>query len=94
MSDDNQDELVAEFKEYLDRFDALEDGVVDFGAFRKHNGRLVKKMRYDEFEPVFSEYTEVAKAYFESIDRGDTINDVVVKLIRDRATDLIKTSPV
>lgn len=94
MAEPTEDELVAEFKKYLERFDAIGDDTADFGTFRKHNGRLVKKMRYDEFAPVYREYTEVAKAYFESIDRGDTINDVVVKLIRDRATDLIKTSPV
>jgi len=94
MGAPSEDELVQEFREYLERFDALDDQPADFGAFRKHNGRLVKKMRFDEFEPLYREYTEVAKAYFESIDRGDTINDIVVKLIRDRATDLIKTSPV
>jgi hypothetical protein len=94
MSSPTEEELVNEYKEYLERFDALGDGPSEFGDFRKHNGRLVKKMRFDEFEPVYTEYTEVAKAYFDSVDRGDTINDVVVKLIRDRATDLVKTSPV
>ena len=88
------DDLVQEYRGYLERFDALADGPTDFGAFLKHNGRLVKKLRYDEFEPLFKEYEEVAKAYFDSIDRGDTINDIVVKILRDRATELIKPVPV
>jgi hypothetical protein len=88
------DELVTEYRGYLERFDALADGPADFGAFIKHNGRLVKKLRYDEFEPLFKEYEEVAKAYFDSIDRGDTINDIVVKILRDRATEMIKPVPV
>lgn len=94
MGDPSDEDLVQEFKDYLERYDATAESPIDFGGFIKHNGRLVRKLRYDEFEPVFREYTEVSKAYFDSVDRGDTINDVVVKLIRDRATELIKTSPV
>lgn len=91
---DESGELVDEYREYLERFDEAAGAPTDFGQFVKHNGRLCKKLRYDEFEPLYKEYNEVAKAYFESVDRGDTINDVIVKLIRDRATELIKTSPV
>lgn len=91
---DHDEDFVEQYREYLDRFDDAAGGPADFGAFVKHNGRMVKRLRYDEFEPVYTEYHEIAKAYFDSVDRGDTINDVVVKLIRDRATELIKTSPV
>jgi hypothetical protein len=87
-------ELVDQYREYLERFDEAAGQPADFGTFVKHNGRLCKKLRYDEFEPLYKEYNEVAQAYFESIDRGDTINDVIVKLIRDRATELIIVSPV
>jgi len=86
-------DLVQEYREYLERFEA-QLGDSDFGAFVKHKGRLIKKLRYDEFEPLYKEYFEIAKAYYESIDRGDTINDLVVKLLRERATDLLKPSPV
>jgi hypothetical protein len=88
------EDLVAEYREYLQRFDSVAEGPTEFGSFLKYRGRLVKKLRYDEFEPMFREYEEVAKAYFDSIDRGDTINDIVVKILRDRATELIKPSPV
>ena len=88
------DDFVAEYREYIERFDAAAEKPTDFGGFLKYRGRLIKKLRYDEFEPLFKEYEEVAKAYFDSIDRGDTINDIVVKLVRDRATELIKPSPV
>ena len=90
--DDGVD-LVQEYKGYLDRFET-EAGPVEFGSFAKHNGRLVKKMRFDEFEPVYKEYYDIAKTYIDSLDRGDTINDVVVKLLRERASELFLTSPV
>jgi hypothetical protein len=82
-----------EFVEYLARFEELH-GEVDFGKFVKHAGRLVKKLHFEDFEPLYREYYEVARTYFDSIDRGDTINDMVVKVLRERATELLITSPV
>ena len=78
---------------HLSRFDE-KYGEQDFGSFVKYEGRLIKKLRYQEFEPIYSEYYQVAKTYFDSVDRGDTINDVVVKLLRERAIELLLTSPV
>jgi hypothetical protein len=89
----SEDELVQEYREYLERFDAAAPGL-DFGAFYKNRGRLVKKLRYDEFVGVYTEYSQIAKAYFDSMDRGDTINDVIVKIVRDKAIELLKTPPI
>ena len=88
----NQD-LNKEYREYLTRFEA-EHGQTELGAFVKHRGRLVKKLRYEEFDPMFREFTDVAKSYFDSLDRGDTINDVVVKVLRERAIELFVDPPV
>ena len=85
-------DFVKEFREYLTRFEA-EHGDTDFGAFVKHRGRLVKKLRYEEFEPMYREFNDMAKSYFDSLDRGDTINDVVVKVLRQRAIELFVDPP-
>jgi hypothetical protein len=90
MSDDPNDKA---FEEYLERFAEIA-GDHEFGAFVKHEGRLVKKLDREEFDALNGEYYELAKRYFESIDRGDTINDVVVRMIRQKATELFLTSPV
>lgn len=86
-------ELDREYRAYLRRFTA-EAGDIEFGAFVKHKGRLVRKLRLDEFEPLYCEYAEIAKTYFDAIDRGDTINDVVVRVLRERAGELFLDSPV
>ena len=85
-------EYSVEYGEYLARFDAEHSGT-DFGAFVKHRGRLVKKLRYEEFAPMYREFQDVAKNYFDSLDRGDTINDVVVKVLRERAIELFVDPP-
>lgn len=85
-------DLAHEYQAYVARFDqAL--GRVEVGNFVKHRNRLIKKLSYEEFAPKFGEYADMAGAYFDSLERGDTINDVVVKLLRDFADELILPAP-
>lgn len=85
-------DYAGEYAAYLERF-SERVGEADFGAFVKHEGKLVKKLRREEFDEVYSEYFELAQRYLESMDRGDTINDVVVRMLRQRAAELFLTSP-
>lgn len=87
------DDLAEEYARYLDRFGA-ELGEVELGAFAKYKGKLVKKLEFEEFSRVYEEYHSLAAHYLESLDRGDTINDVIVKSIRENAAALLITSPV
>jgi hypothetical protein len=81
-------DLVEEYRAYLQRFeDKL--GPCEFGAYAKHQGRLVKKLRFDEFEGKWKEFRDVDKAYAEILERGDTINDVLVKVLRERCDELL-----
>lgn len=82
-----------EYQAYLDRF-TNEIGDTSFGSFAKYNGKLIKKMVYEEFEPMYREYSKSIRLYEASIEAGDTVNDIMVKLVRDRATDLVLESPV
>jgi hypothetical protein len=78
---------------YLLRWDR-DIGPFEIGAFAKFSGRLIKKMTAEEFALVHREYEALAGRYFESVARGDTVNDVVVRLLRDRAATLVQTPPV
>jgi hypothetical protein len=81
-------DLVEEYRSYLQRFEE-KLGPCEFGEYAKHKGRLVKKLRFDEFEGKWKEFRDVDKAYGEILERGDTINDVLVKVLRERADELI-----
>lgn len=84
-----------EYREYIDRFDkAVEGEPVAVGGFAKFKGKLIKKLAPDEFATKNKEYMDLASHYFQALDRGDTINDVIVKMVRDRAAELVLTSPV
>ena len=82
------DDLPGRYHEYLERF-TREVGEAAVGAFAKFNGKLIKKLSFEEFAPALLEYLEMCARYTESIDRGDTINDVVLKVIRDQAAALV-----
>ena len=86
------EDLAQAYDAYLARFEA-EIGQADFGVFVKHNGRLIQKMRYEDFSSIYGEYCEMAQTYRDSLVRGDTINDIVVRVMRDRASHLILQSP-
>jgi hypothetical protein len=64
-------------------------GQSDFGSYAKHNGRLIKKLTYDEFESRWGELHEVDKAYSAILANGDTINDALVKVLRERCDELL-----
>jgi hypothetical protein len=86
-------DLNAEYQGYLARF-AAQVGEVEVGTFVKHGGRLVKKLRPDEFGPAFREYQTMTRHYAESLARGDTISDVIVRVMRQRAAELFLSCPV
>jgi hypothetical protein len=80
--------LDAEYAAYLGRFEEML-GPCEFGAYAKFQGRLVKKLRYDEFEQRWRDHQKALSAYAGIVERGDTINDAVVKLLRERSDELL-----
>jgi len=86
------EDLPARYHEYLDRF-TTELGTHEVGAFIKWSGKLIKKLSFEEFTPAYLEYTEVLARYRESVERGDTINDVVLRLLRERSANLVLKPP-
>ena len=81
-------DVIEEFKEYVRRFDeAL--GVKGFGEYGTWNGKLVKKLKYDEFVGKWKEYKKFDALYQGILERGDTVNDIVLKTLRDYAAELL-----
>lgn len=87
------EDLPGRYSEYLERW-KTELGDVKTGAFAKYNSKLVKKMTFEEFTPAYVEYMQLVARYQESLDRGDTINNLVIKLLRDQSAGLILKPPI
>lgn len=86
MSDEK--DLVREFKSYVKRFDE-EIGVKGFGEFGTWNGKLIKKLKFDEFSKKWKEYKQLDVLYTGILERGDTVNDIILKSLRDCAAELL-----
>jgi hypothetical protein len=82
-----------DFRAYLARFEGAA-GEKDFGDFVKFHGRLVKKLTYDEYCPRWEEFTKMKKLYDDTFARGDTINDAMVRVLKERAAELMLDPPI
>ena len=86
------EDLPGRYHEYLDRF-AAALGDVKVGAFGKFGGRLIKKMSFEEFTPAYIEYAEILARYTDGLERGDTVNDMVLRILREQAATLVLEPP-
>lgn len=86
------EDLPGAYAAYLKRFE-LAVGAIEVGQFAKFSGKLIKKLAFEEFTPSYLDYVDIARQYAESLERGDTINDVVLRLLRDKAAALVLPSP-
>ncbi|HEX2691234.1 MAG TPA: hypothetical protein VHN14_31695 [Kofleriaceae bacterium] len=88
----SQGDPQARYAEYLSRL-TQEVGDIAVGDLANWSGRLIHKMSFDEFTAAFTEYTDLLARYRESLARGDTVDDLVLKLLREQATDLVMPPP-
>jgi hypothetical protein len=85
-----EDELQAQYAEYLQRATQhAQMAAVPVGQYAKVKGRLVRKLSLSEFTERWVEYRDLLAAYNESMERGDTVNDAVVQILEERATELL-----
>jgi hypothetical protein len=86
------EDLSARYHEYLERF-TNELGELPVGTFAKFGGRLIKRLTFEEFTPAFLEYLDMWTHYDESAERGDTIDDIVLSVLREKAANLVLAPP-
>jgi hypothetical protein len=92
MSESEPGTEAGTYEQYLQRFDeAL--GPVAVGGFAKHNGQLVQKLSPEQFEEQRAEFQQLYATYQRAMMRGDTINDMVVRMLRESAAKLMQKAP-
>ena len=92
MSQSQEQPLGAAYEDYLRRFaETLGDYAV--GAFVKHNGQLIQKLTAEEFDEQRLSYEQLLVTYEGAMLRGDTINEAVVRMLREGAAKLMQKAP-
>jgi hypothetical protein len=80
--------LQAEYAVYLSRADAR-IGEVSVGQYAKVDGRLVKKLSYQEFAERWEQFVDLRQAIERSIARDDTVNDGAMRRLKEAAAELL-----
>ena len=76
------------YLDYLARF-AESVGALSVGAYGKWKGKLVCKLSPDEFATKHGELKTLHAHYHQILERGDTLNDALTKLLRERQAELL-----
>lgn len=79
----------SEYDAYLLRADRAMGTGVAVGGYAKVQGRLVKKLSFDEFVERWMHFTELHERYEENMAQGDTVNDAVVQMLEEAAAELL-----
>ncbi len=77
-----------EYHQYLARVQK-ELGNIGEGQYAKYNGRLVQRLSHEEFVGKWHHYSELRKAYIDTLNKGDTVNDAVVQMVDEHAAELL-----
>lgn len=80
------------YLDYVAKFDR-EVGAVAVGAYGKFQGKLVRKLSPEEFAARHKEFVQLDSAYRGILERGDTINDTVVRMWREKRAELLIDGP-
>jgi hypothetical protein len=76
------------YLEYLARFEQR-IGAVAVGGTAKFNGKLIRKLNPAEFANKHDEFVKLRAHYDGILQRGDTLNDALTKILRERAAELL-----
>ena len=80
--------MKSDYEQYLARAERELPGV-DIGGYGKFQGRLVKKLDAEAFAQRLAQYRSTRASYDEILERGDTVNDAIVHLLREHASELL-----
>jgi hypothetical protein len=77
------------YKRYLNKFET-NFGEVDFDDTVQHRGRLVRKLRYDDFVDAWTEYRKIEDYLREVMTKGATLNDEVNRKYAELASAVLE----
>lgn len=78
------------YRRYLKKFDDL-FGDLDFDEVVQNRGKLVQKLRYDEFVDKWTEYKRIEDYLREVMSKGATLNDEIHRTYQELSAHVLET---
>jgi len=85
-----KDDYLDVYTRYLSRFESLFDDM-DFDSVVQHQGKLIKKLRYEEFVDKWTEFKQIEEYLREVMTKGATLNDEVNRNYAELAAHVLET---
>lgn len=79
------------YQRYLARFDEI-FGELDFDAVVQHKGKLIQKLRYDDFVEKWSEFKRLEDYLREVMTKGATLNDEINRTYKELSAYVLETA--
>jgi hypothetical protein len=83
------DDYIDIYKSYLERFEDL-FGSLDFAEVVQHSGRLIRKLKYEEFVIKWKEFRQTEDYLREVMSKGATLNDEINQTYTDLAAHVLQ----
>ena len=79
------------YKRYLARFGEM-FGELDFDQVVQHRGKLIQKLRYDDFIEKWTEYKRLEDYLREVMTKGATLNDEINRTYKELSAYVLETA--
>jgi len=86
----SKDDYIDIYKRYLRKFEDL-FGSMEFDEVVQHGGKLIKKLRYDEFVVKWIEFKRIEGYLREVMSKGATLNDEVNRNYAELSAYVLET---
>ena len=86
----NRDDLIDIYRLYLTKFESL-FGELEYEEVVQHNGKLIQKLRYEEFVAKWSEFKRIESYLREVMSTGATLNDEINKTYKELSANVLET---
>jgi hypothetical protein len=81
--------MSTKYTEYETRF-AVMVGAVAVGGYGKYGGQLVRRLSEEEYDRKRAEHDAIERQYRVTVERGDTLNNAVIKVLRELRAELLE----
>ena len=79
------------YQRYLGRFEEM-FGDLDFDQVVQHKGKLIQKLRYDDFVEKWSEFKRLEDYLREVMTKGATLNDEINRTYKELSAYVLETA--
>lgn len=85
-----EDSYIDVYRGYLERFEE-KFGDLDFNETVQHRGRLIRKLRYDEFVAKWTQYKQTEEFLREVMSKGATLNDEIYRSYEELSAHVLES---